>query len=248
VNLPILAGGWHTPDVLGHIAAWRWFVVSDVAGFLRALTGDLSLLTVISLLLIPATSIFLWRTPLGLRLRSAGESPHAAESLGVNVYLVKYIGVVVSGALAGMAGAFLTMETGNYLQGQTGGRGYIGLASLIFGNWLPTGVALGAGVFGFSDALRLRSEGTVHALLLLAAIAAALGAIWMVTRRRHAVAAGLAVGAFAFGFWYATTDTVPRQFVSITPYIVTLAVLAFASQRLRPPAADGLPYRKGELD
>src|SRR5205085_165390 len=112
---------------------------------------------------------FLWRTPLGLRLRSAGESPQAAESLGVDVYRVKYIGTVLSGAFAGLAGAFLVLETaGIYRENQTGGRGYIGLASLIFGNWRPVGVALGAGLFGFADGLRLRpnAEGLVHALLL----------------------------------------------------------------------------------
>ena len=246
VRLPILAGGWDTPDVLGRIASWRWFVVSDVAGFLRALTGGISLLTVIALLLVPATAVFLWRTPLGLRLRSAGENPHAAESLGVNVYRMKYIGVIASGGFAGLGGAFLMLETGNYLQGQTGGRGFIGMASVIFGNWRPTGVALGAGLFGFADALRLRNEQTVHALLLLAAIAAALGALWMLWRRRHRMAAVLVAGAVGFGAWYGTSDTIPRQFVSFTPYIVTLLVLAFATQRLRPPAADGVPYRKGE--
>ena len=246
VNLPFLAGGMDTPDALGRIASWHWFVVSDVAGLLRALTGDLSLLSVFALLLIPASTWFLWRTPLGLRLRSAGENPYAAESLGVNVYRVKYIGVIASGGFAGLGGAFLTLETGNYLQGQTGGRGFIGMASVIFGNWRPTGVALGAGLFGFADALRLRNEQTVHALLLLAAIAAGLGAVWMLTRRRQVLAGSLAVGAAAFGFWYATSDTIPRQFVSFTPYIVTLVVLAFATQRLRPPAYDGVPYRKGE--
>jgi ABC-type uncharacterized transport system permease subunit len=246
VTLPLLAGGMDTPDALGRIASWHWFVVSDVAGLLRALTGDLSLLSVFALLLIPATTWFLWRTPLGLRLRSAGENPQAADSLGVNVYRVKYIGVVVSGGLAGLGGAFLTLETGNYLQGQTGGRGFIGMASVIFGNWRPTGVALGAGLFGFADALRLRDESSVHALLLLAAIAAGLGAVWMATRKRVVFTGVLAVAAGAFGLWYATSDTIPRQFVSVTPYLVTLVVLTFASQRLRPPARVGVPYRKGE--
>ena len=246
VSLPLLAGGMDTPDALGRIASWRWFVVSDVAGFLRALTGDVSLLTLLALLLVPATALFLWRTPLGLRLRSAGENPYAAESLGVNVYFVKYVGVIVSGAFAGLGGAFLTLETGNYLQGQTGGRGFIGLASLIFGNWRPTGVALGAGLFGFADALRLRSETSVHALLLLAALAAGLGAVWMLSRRKVVLGGALVVVAAGFGLWYATSDTVPRQFVSVTPYLVTIVVLAFATQRLRPPAYDGIPYRKGE--
>jgi general nucleoside transport system permease protein len=247
VDLPLLAGGFDTPDVLGRVARWRWFVVSDVAAFLRALTGDLSILTVIALLLVPLSIFFLWRTRLGLRLRSAGESPHAAESLGVDVYRVKYIGVVISGAFAGLAGAFLVLEgAGIYREGQTGGRGFIGLASLIFGNWRPGGVAMGAGLFGFADALRLRDEDAVHALLLFVALTAAIAAIWFATRRRPVGAGALAAIAAGFGFWYSTSETVPREFLSFTPHIVTLLVLAFATQRLRPPAADGIPYRKGE--
>ena len=92
-------------------------------------------------------------TSFGLRLRSCGENPIAAESLGVNVYTYKYIAVIVSGGLAGLGGAFLALVTSHiYHEGQTGGRGYIGLAAMIFGNWRPGGLAMGAGLFGFSDA------------------------------------------------------------------------------------------------
>jgi simple sugar transport system permease protein len=251
INLPFAAGGnvfgWDTPDVFGRIARWHWFVLSDIAGLLRALTGNLSWITVIALLLVPASWFFLWRTALGLRLRSAGENPFAAESLGVDVYRVKYIGVVISGALAGLGGAFLVLEgAGIYRENQTGGRGFIGLASLIFGNWRPGGVAMGAGLFGFSDALRLRDESSVHALLLVIVFVSAIGGAWMLYRRRVVAGALLGTIAVAFGFWYSTSDTIPRQFLSFTPHIVTLLVLAFATQRLRPPAADGLRYRKGQ--
>ncbi|HVM54615.1 MAG TPA: ABC transporter permease [Acidimicrobiales bacterium] len=250
VDVPFLAGGsifgWDTPDVLGRIASWRWVVISDVAGLLRGLTGNLSLLSFVALLLVPASVLFLWHTPLGLRLRSAGENPYAAESLGVNVYRMKYLGVITSGALAGLGGAFLVLEgAGIYREGQTGGRGFIGLAALIFGNWRPTGVAMGAGLFGFADALRLRNESAVHALLLFVAVAAALAALWLLFDRRYRYGAVIGAIAVGFGIWYVTSDTVPRQFLSFTPHITTLLVLAFATQRLRPPAADGLPYRKG---
>ena len=111
----------------------------------------------------------LWRTAFGLRLRSCGENPVAAESLGVNVYQYKYIAVIISGALAGLGGAFLAIvAAGIYREGQTGGRGFIGLAAMIFGNWRPGGLAAGAGLFGYTDALQLRSGAeAVHALLLL---------------------------------------------------------------------------------
>ena len=253
LDLPVLAGGdllgWQTPDALGRLASWHWFVVSDVAGLLRALTGDLSLLTVIAFVLVPTSAWFLWRTPLGLRLRSAGESPHAAESLGVDVYRVKYVGTVLSGAMAGLAGAFLVIEaTHIYRQGQTGGRGFLGLASLIFGNWRPSGVALGSGLFGFADGVANRpdAEELVHALLLFVALAALAAAVWLFARRRLAAAGVLVTVAALAAMWYAGSDTVPRQLLGITPHITTLLVLAFATQRLRPPAADGVPYRRGE--
>ena len=89
------------------------------------------------MLLIPATYLLLWRTAFGLRLRSCGENPAAADSLGVPVYRMKYIAVVISGALAGLGGVFLVFIAGIYRENQTNGRGFIGLAALIFGNWRP---------------------------------------------------------------------------------------------------------------
>lgn len=251
LTVPVLAGGkpfdWQSPDLLGWFERQQWFLVSDLAALFRGFMAELSILTVITLLLVPATYFFLWRTRLGLRMRSAGENPVAAESLGVPVYTMKYLGVLISGALAGLAGAFLVLEAaGIYREGQTGGRGYIGLAAMIFGNWRPTGVAAAAGLFGYADALNLRSAQAVHALLLFVAIALLGLAIWYLIRGR--ISAGLlagAIGILVFA-WYAVTEDVPRQFIFITPYVATLLVLAVASQRLRPPAADGLPYRRGQ--
>lgn len=251
LTVPVLAGGkpfgWESPDLLGWFERQQWFLVSDVAALFRGFMAELSILTVITLLLVPATYFFLWRTRLGLRMRSAGENPVAAESLGVPMYTMKYLGVVISGALAGLAGAFLVLEAaGIYREGQTGGRGFIGLAAMIFGNWRPTGVAAAAGLFGYADALNLRSAQAVHALLLFVAIALLGLAIWYLIRGR--ISAGVlagAIGVLVF-VWYTVTEDVPRQFIFITPYVATLLVLAVASQRLRPPAADGLPYRRGQ--
>lgn len=251
VTVPVLAGGevfgWQSPDALGWLERKRWFAISDTSALFRGFMDDLSILTVITLLLVPVTFFFLWRTRLGLRMRSAGEHPEAAESLGVPVYTMKYLGVLISGALAGLAGAFLVLEAaGIYREGQTGGRGFIGLAAMIFGNWRPTGVAAAAGLFGYTDALNLRSAPAVHALVLFAAIAlAALGAWYLYRRRFTGAAIAVVIGGLAL-LWYGVTDSVPRQFVSSAPYVATLIVLAVASQRLRPPAADGLPYRRGQ--
>jgi simple sugar transport system permease protein len=247
VDIPFLAGGLGTPDVLGRVARWRWFLVSDVAAVLRALTGDLSLLTVLTFVLVALSVFVLWHTAFGLRLRSVGEHPVAAETVGVDVYRMKYVGVVLSGALAGLGGAFLVLEQGSiYHEGQTGGRGFIGLASVIFGNWRPVGAAAGALLFGFADALQLRNTAAVHALLLFVAIAAGLGALLAAYRRQVVRVVVLGLVAAGFALWFATSDIVPSQFVTATPYVATLLVLTFATQRLRMPAADGLPYRKGQ--
>ncbi|MER7533391.1 ABC transporter permease [Streptomyces sp. NPDC097704] len=226
----------------------HWFLISDIAGILGGLVTHLSLLTIVAALLIPATWWLLWRTSFGLRLRSCGENPVAAESLGVNVYKYKYIAVVVSGGLAGLGGAFLAIvSTGIYQEGQTGGRGYIGLAAMIFGNWMPGGMALGAGLFGFTDSLKIRGGAeNVHALLLLVALLLVIAALWQLYRKKYAVAAISAAFSAAFFLWYFLTDEVPSQFVDAAPYITTLLVLALSAQRLRMPKADGLPYRKGE--
>ncbi|WP_245966764.1 ABC transporter permease [Sphaerisporangium album] len=225
------------------------FLVSDLAGVLRGVTQDVSLFTIVAVLLVPISFYVLWRTAFGLRLRSCGERPVAAESLGVNVYFYKYVAVVISGALAGLGGAFLSMvASGIYREGQTGGRGFIGLAAMIFGNWRPGGLAGGALLFGYTDALQLRQGGTsVHALLLVVAMLLAAFAVYQLVRQ-HRNRAALLSGVFALAVFavFAMTDTVPEQFTSFTPHLTTLLVLSLASQRLRMPAADGVPYRKGQ--
>ncbi|MFE2561991.1 ABC transporter permease [Streptomyces sp. NPDC059352] len=235
-------------DWLADLQGKHWFLISDIAGILGGLVTNLSLLTVVAVLLIPATWWLLWRTAFGLRLRSCGENPVAAESLGVNVYKYKYIAVTTSGALAGLGGAFLAIvATGIYQEGQTGGRGYIGLAAMIFGNWMPGGMALGAGLFGFTDSLKLRGGAeNVHALLLLVAVLLLIAALWQLYKKKYVVAAVSAGFSATFFLWYALTDEVPSQFVDAAPYITTLLVLALSAQRLRMPKADGLPYRKGQ--
>jgi simple sugar transport system permease protein len=232
-------------DWFNSLADKGWFFISDVSGIIAGLTTGVSWLTLLALMFIPATWWILWRTAWGLRLRSAGENPWAAESLGVPVLRMKYWGVTISGGLAGMGGAYLVVvQAGIYREGMTAGRGYIGLGAMIFGNYNPFGLLAGAGIFGYSDALRLRQD-SVHGILLLIAIGVALLAIASVLRKQYQSAALQSVFAFLFFLWWVTTDTVAGQIVTATPYIITLLVLALATQRLRMPAADGIPYRKG---
>jgi ABC-type uncharacterized transport system permease subunit len=243
LSLPVLSSG---PDLLGDLESQRWFLVSDAAGLLRGLTHEVGVLTIIAVLLIPASYLVLWRTAFGLRLRSCGENPAAADSLGVPVFRLKYIAVILSGALAGLGGVFLVFVANIYREGQTGGRGFIGLAALIFGNWRPGGLAAGAGLFGFADGLQLRSRPAVVALFLLVAFILAGVAIWQAVRGRIVPAAVSAAFAAASLVGFLVIDRLPPGIVFFTPHVTTLLVLSLASQRLRMPAADGLVYRRGE--
>lgn len=235
-------------DGLASLEKHHWFLVSDLAGIVGGLVTNLSVITIVAVLLFVGSWWLLWRTPFGLRLRSCGENPVAAESLGVNVYQYKYAAVAVSGGLAGLGGAFLALVTSHtYLEGQTAGRGYIGLAAMIFGNWRPGGLAMGAGLFGYSDALQLRNGGvTVHALLLLLVVLLALLAGWKLYKKAVVQGVVSAVMAVLVLVWYLLTDEVPSDFVGATPYVVTLLVLSLSAQRLRMPKADGMRYRKGQ--
>jgi general nucleoside transport system permease protein len=244
-DVPILASG---PDLLGRLEDTHWLLLSDVAGLLRGLLLEVNVFEILGILLFPAVGWVLWRTALGLRLRSAGENPWAAESLGVPVLRMKYLAVLASGALAGLAGLFLVLFSGVYKEGMTGGRGYIGLAAMIFGNWRPGGLAGGALLFGYADAVRLRASDSlaVLALFLFAAVVVIGLGIWWVTHGRR-ITGGVFVGAgVALGLGYLGLDSLPNEVTTVTPYIVTLVVLAVSSQNLRPPKADGLVYRRGE--
>ncbi|MFP5069665.1 ABC transporter permease [Pseudonocardia nantongensis] len=223
--------------------------VSDLAGLLSGLVSGLTPIVVLGFALVPISYWILWRTPFGLRLRSAGEAPVAAETLGVNVIVQKYVAVVVSGGLAGLGGAALVLNPAqlSYLESQVGGRGYIGLAAMIFGNWRPGGLLMGSALFGYVDGLQLRAGGeAVHALLYGATLVAVVVAVlWAIRRMWAAAAIALVAGLLVYALYW-TVDTVPSELASYAPQLVTLIVLAAASQRLRPPARLGVEYRRGE--
>jgi ABC-type uncharacterized transport system permease subunit len=238
-------------DWLSALEGEQRVLLSDAAGLLGGLVSGLTPLVVLGFLLVPVSYYVLWRTRFGLRLRSCGENPVAAESLGVQVFTYKYLAVIISGGLAGLGGAALTLNPGQlgYLEGQTGGRGYIGLAAMIFGNWRPGGLLAGSALFGYVDGVQLRAGGeAVHALLYATTILAVVVAVfWAARRHWRPAAVALAAGVVVYAVYWAIPE-VPREFASYAPQLVTLLVLAVASQRLRPPAAIGLEYRRGEGD
>ena len=103
--------------------------------------------------------ILLFKTPWGLRTRAVGEHPKAADTLGVNVYLVRYINVIIGGMIAGLGGAYFTIgSVGRFDEIMTAGKGFIGLAAMIFGNWNPIGAFASSLIFGFADSLQVKLQ------------------------------------------------------------------------------------------
>jgi ABC-type uncharacterized transport system permease subunit len=119
--------------------------------------GDLNLMIWLSFVLLIVAWFVLFRTSIGLRLRAVGEHPRAAETVGISVYKTRYIAVIVSGILAALGGAYLSIGfVGSFNEGMTNGRGFIALAAVIFGNWRPFGAYAAAVLFGASTALSFR--------------------------------------------------------------------------------------------
>ena len=248
-TIPYLSGGAETPSLFGYLQDLDIPFISDLSGLLLGATSNLSYISIFALVLIPIAAWVLWSTPFGLQMRSVGELPTGSESLGVNVYLMKYIGVMISGGFAGLAGAYLVLESsGIYREGQTAGRGYIGLASMIFGNYKPLGIFMGSGLFGFADALQLRSDDAVHGLLVLISLILLIISIKQLIGKKYINAALSVSLSIGFLVWFLNSETVPSEFVYFTPHITTLIVLSSASQKLRMPKKVGQPYRKGELN
>lgn len=163
------------------------------------------LLAVIALVI---AYVVLYKTRFGLRLCACGEHPQAADSVGINVYWMRYAGVLISGVLGGLGGIVYIIAGVSEWKFENGvaGFGFLALAVMIFGQWKPTRIALAALLFGFFRAL-----GNVYS-----------------------------------GFDLLSNLNLPSSVYNMLPYVISLVVLAFTSQKSRAPKAEGIPYDKGQ--
>jgi ABC-type uncharacterized transport system permease subunit len=160
-------GDQGTPGEVPSVPTVTLPVIKDL-GFFGEAIGQMSLLTWMALLLVPLMALYLYRTPGGLRLRSVGEKPRAADSVGIAVGRTRYLAVVASGSLAGLGGVYLSVAlVHSFNEGMTAGRGFIALAVVIFGGWRPYGALAGACLFGFSSAVAQRLPAFSESLAVL---------------------------------------------------------------------------------
>ncbi len=149
----------NSPSIVGMS---NWMLPESWGGFARvfnAVLGHYPPLVYVTLVIIAVAHVVLWRTRFGLRLRATGEHPEAVDTLGVHVRRMRYSGVLLSGALAGLGGAFLALNTHQFVKNMSAGRGYIALAAMIFGRWNPVGAAAACILFGYAEAVQMGLQG-----------------------------------------------------------------------------------------
>ncbi len=188
-------------STIQYINAKKAFLV-NLGGF------EFNWFMLLALIALAASYVTLYKTRFGLRLMACGEHPQAADSVGINVYKMRYAGVLISGALGGLGGiVYITAGVSEWkFENGVAGFGFLALAVMIFGQWKPTRIALAALLFGFFRAL-----GNVYT-----------------------------------GFGFLSALNLPGTVYNMLPYIISLVVLAFTSQKSRAPKAEGIPYDKGQ--
>jgi ABC-type uncharacterized transport system permease subunit len=179
-------------------SAWKIPLLSKIP-IMGPVLFDQNFFIYLAMILLVVVNVCLFRTRWGLRVRSVGEHPQAAETVGLNVIRTRYSNVIIGGALAGIGGAYFTIGSiGEFTTDMSAGLGFVALAAMIFGRWRPYGALGAALLFGFAESLQS------------------------------------ALGVLNVG--------IPAPFLSMAPYVITIAVVSGLVGRVRPPAADGKPY------
>ncbi len=219
-------------------------------------------LVYLMLILVAVFQYLVFHTPWGLRMRAVGEHPRAADTVGIHVLRTRYMNIIIGGALAGIGGAVMVLESvGRFQKDITTGRGFIALAVLIFGKWTAAGSLGAALLFGFAEALGVRLQfkdiNQLYALTFLVGVGVVLlGLFWalrkVVQRGRNRQPwwqIGLTLGGGAALAVLAQVVTfpnisIPIEFLGLLPYLLTILVLAGLVRRAIPPAALGSVYEK----
>jgi ABC-type uncharacterized transport system permease subunit len=152
-----------TPPLLRHqtLPDWNVPLIKDIPVLSQLFSGHKPIVY-FALAMVPLTHYVLFRTRFGLRLRAVGENPEAADTAGINVSAIRYAGVLISGLLAAIGGAYLSIgQNSLFTRNMTAGRGFIALAALIFGKWHPVGTLAACLLFGLAEAISIRMQGVV---------------------------------------------------------------------------------------
>ncbi|MDR3577297.1 MAG: ABC transporter permease [Anaerolineaceae bacterium] len=219
-------------------------------------------LVYLMLVLVVLVQYLVFHTPWGLRMRAVGEHPRAADTVGINVLRTRYTNIIIGGALAGIGGASLVLESvGRFQKDITTGRGFIALAVLIFGKWTAVGSLGAALLFGFAEALGVRLQfhdiNQLYALFTLVGIGVALlGVFWTMRKviKRSAnkqpwwqIALAFLVGVAVVGLSQIIQFpdfSIPIELLGLLPYLLTILVLSGLVRRAIAPAALGSVYEK----
>ena len=203
-------------DSSGAMNDFSYVILNDeLPDFAKIFFDKAYISTFIAIALFIILSVLIYKTKTGLRLRSCGEHPQAAASVGIDVNKMRYLGTTISGALAGMGGyIYIATVANGTASGAVAGMGFLALAIMIFGNWKPLGIALGALLFGF-----LKCLGVIYTQL--------------------------SVNINGEEVHFLEKLNLPMYFYNLIPYVAVLVVLAFTSKRSRAPKAEGIPYDKG---
>ncbi len=187
--------------VVEKLADWTIPVIKDIP-FIGEILGKHTPPVYLAFVAVIFTHILLYKTPFGLRLRAAGEHPRAVDTVGVDVFRMRYAALWLSGMMGGLGGATLSLGLlSSFVENMTAGRGYIALAAMIFGKWTPVGAMLASLLFGYAEALQMLAQ--------------------------------------TLGLTF-----VPREFLLMLPYLLTMAALAGIIGRVSAPAASGKTYER----